>query len=97
MYSKTIVNTWNSWNSWNMLFLTFLVDKKLKAELKLANNAKESCSFEGNCKIWYIENIIGTQLADHRKFIIRLILAPYFVNVQKLTYAESFRRIKDGF
>jgi hypothetical protein len=35
------------------------------------------------------------QLSDHRKFAIRLILAPYFVNIQKLTDTECFSRIKE--
>jgi hypothetical protein len=35
------------------------------------------------------------RLADNRKFVISLILAPYFVNVQKLTDTDSFSRIKE--
>jgi hypothetical protein len=31
-------------------FQTFLVDKKLKADLKLANNAMQNCCYQSNCK-----------------------------------------------
>jgi hypothetical protein len=49
-----------------------------------------------NCRTTsYIDNLLNMQLTDHRKFIIRLILTPYFVNVQKLTDTESFSRIKE--
>jgi hypothetical protein len=34
-------------------------------------------------------------LKDYRKSSISLILAPYFVNVQKLTDVDSFNRIKE--
>jgi hypothetical protein len=33
-------------------------------------------------------------IADHRKFAISLILAPYFVNIKQLSDLESFDRIK---
>lgn len=34
------------------------------------------------------------QIEDHRKFAISLILAPYFVNIQNLSDAESYNKIK---
>jgi hypothetical protein len=76
-------------------FQTFLIDKKLKADSKQWKNASRNCDHGRVCKIGYIENILNLQLADHRKFIVSLILAPYFANIQKLTDTESFSRIKE--
>jgi DNA polymerase family B/Primase X len=76
-------------------FQTFLIDKKLKADSKQWKNASRSCDHGRVCKVGYIENILNLQLADHRKFIVSLILAPYFANIQKLTDTESFSRIKE--
>jgi non-catalytic primase subunit PriX-like protein len=76
-------------------FQTFLVDKKLKADLKLSNNAMQNCCYQSNCKTRYVENILNMRLADNRKFVISLIPAPYFVNVQKLTDTDFFSRIKE--
>jgi Primase X len=76
-------------------FQTFLVDKKLKADLRneKTNNTRYTVIISSN-KIAYIEKLLQRQLEDDRKFVISLVLAPYFVNVQKLTDADSFSRIK---
>ena len=34
-------------------------------------------------------------LSDYRKYAINLILAPYFINILKLSDEESFNRIKE--
>jgi hypothetical protein len=43
----------------------------------------------------YIEKLLNQSLEDYRKGAVSLILAPYFVNVQKLTDTESFTKIKE--
>ena len=43
----------------------------------------------------YIEILLKMPLKDYRKSTISLILAPYFVNVQELSDADSFDRIKE--
>jgi hypothetical protein len=65
-------------------FQTFLIDKKLKADLKQAENASKNYGRSSKTTL-YIENILNLQLSDYRKFTINLILAPYFANIQKLT------------
>jgi hypothetical protein len=44
--------------------------------------------------IAYVEILLSIQIPDHCKFAISLILAPYFVNIQNLSGAESFGKIK---
>jgi len=97
-----IVQQWDSSiplpNIDNLLveFQTFLVDKKLKAEIERDKNTNQRYGDERDCKTTpYVEKILNLQLADHRKFIISLILAPYFVNIQKLSDSDSFDKIKE--
>lgn len=40
--------------------------------------------------ISYTEKILNMQIADHRKFAISLLPAPYFVNRQHLSDSDSF-------
>ncbi len=42
-----------------------------------------------------MEKLLELPLSDYRKNAIGLILAPYFTNIVKLSYEESFNRIKD--
>jgi Primase X len=80
-------------------FQTYLIDKRLKAEVKEEKTVKNrhySCnSADLHNTIPYIEKLLNQSLEDYRKAAISLILAPYFVNVQRLTDADSFSRIKE--
>jgi Primase X len=80
-------------------FQTYLIDKRLKAEVKeeiTVKNRHYSCnSADIHNTIPYIEKLLNQSLEDYRKAAISLILAPYFVNVQKLTGPDSFSRIKE--
>jgi Primase X len=74
-------------------YQTFLVDKKLKAEIN-ENKCKEpdtSCTYI----LPYAERLLDMSIPDYRKFAISLILAPYFVNIQHLPDEETFCRIKE--
>jgi Primase X len=42
-------------------------------------------TFRGNTVLW-IEKLLQTQIDDYRKNAIGLILAPYLINVKKLSY-----------
>jgi len=67
----------------NMLieFQTFLVDKKLKAEMKESKfTSYTSCTSTTNI-LPYVERLLHMSIADYRKFAVSLILAPYFVNI----------------
>jgi hypothetical protein len=81
----------------NMLieFMTFLVDKKLKTELKIDSNRQINFNGFSSSTISYIEKLLEIRLSDYRKYSISLILAPYFVNILKLSREESFRRINE--
>jgi hypothetical protein len=78
-------------------FQTHLIDKKLKAGIRQQKTtANKSYSDGEDCKtIPYIERLLNITLEDYRKAAISLIIAPYFINVQKLTDADSFSRIKE--
>jgi hypothetical protein len=45
--------------------------------------------------ITYIEKLLEIGISDYRKNAIGLILAPYFVNILKLSDDESFIKMKD--
>jgi hypothetical protein len=67
-------------------FQTFLVDKKLKAEINqkqiIITKRNDSDSYNTNNIIPYVEKL--QSIPDHRKFAISLMLTPYFVNIQNL-------------
>jgi len=42
----------------------------------------------------YIEKLFNKPLDDFRKFCIRKIFVPYFVNVRRLPHSEAFNRTK---
>ena len=49
----------------------------------------------GLSKINWIETLLQTPIADYRKNAVALILAPYLINIRKMSYQESFLIIKD--
>jgi Primase X len=55
----------------------------------------ESNQFPANNRIQYIELLLEMPLIDCRKSAISLILALYFVNIQGLSDADSFNRIRE--
>ena len=76
-------------------FQTFLVDRKLKVEIKSKENEGKYHNYINDPNtISYVEKLLSIPLADHRKFAISLILAPYFVNIQHLSDSESYGKIK---
>jgi len=46
-------------------------------------------------KTLWIEKLLQIPLNDHRKFAIRLIFAPYFINFRGISYNTAFDMIKD--
>jgi hypothetical protein len=81
-------------------FQTFLIDRKLKVEVnqekrKIINKGLSiSNRPHANDRIQYVEQLLEMQLKDYRKTAISLILAPHFVNIQKLSDADSFNRTR---
>jgi Primase X len=87
-------------------FVTFLIDRKLKIDLQTERYAKEKVQSNDiqsskpitsptSTAITYVEKLLKIGISDYRKNAIGLILAPYFVNILKLSDDESFIRIKD--
>jgi hypothetical protein len=74
-------------------FQTFLVDKKLKAELE--ENKRKKFNTSSNNILPYAERLLSKSISDYRKFAVSLILFPYFVNIQHLSDTEAFCRIKE--
>ncbi len=77
-------------------FMTFLADRKLKSEFEKEKNKNNHIQkLFHTLTIPYIEKLLEIGISDYRKNAIGLILAPYFVNILKLSDEESFSRIKD--
>jgi hypothetical protein len=67
-------------------FYTYLVDKKIshdKATIIEISNKKRFSKRQNSIR--WIEKLLQIGLADHRKFLIRVILVPYFINIKHLT------------
>jgi predicted translin family RNA/ssDNA-binding protein len=52
-------------------------------------------SSNNNNRIEWIEKILLIPIEDCRKIIIDLILAPYLINIKKISYDEAYRVIKE--
>jgi hypothetical protein len=78
-------------------FRRYLIQEKIDnnvAERKwsrLSANAKTTTPIKG---IW-IEILLDTPIEDYRKEAIRLIIAPYLINIRKLAYDDAFNIMKN--
>jgi Primase X len=43
----------------------------------------------------WIETLFQTPIGEYRKNALRLIIAPYLINIRKLSYEEAFNVAKD--
>ena len=78
-------------------FYVYLADQKIK-ELQEMQRWKVKKQQSINSKIdtiTWIERLLQTPIEDDRKFVVWRILAPYLLNVRKLSYDEAFNIIKD--
>jgi hypothetical protein len=71
-------------------FYIYLVDRKLKEFNNMQRNQTER--YQGNVIPW-IEKLLDTPIDDYRKNAISLILAPYLINVKKLSYDAALNII----
>jgi len=73
-------------------FHAYLVDQKkeIKGKYRVKNNNLPSRTL-----IPWIEILLETPIEDYRKNALSLILAPYLINVKKLSYDDAFNIIKD--
>ena len=73
-------------------FRRYLINQKIN-DLNKKREAERRLNYQsniGNNNIFWIEKLLNTPVSDFRKNAINLILAPYLVNIKKLSYQESF-------
>jgi hypothetical protein len=84
-------------------FRTYLIQKKIdeaKQRQKILNMRRNKISdnnsnYNNNYYYeWIEERIIANPFTDCRKIIVDLILAPYLINIKKMSYDESYQMIK---
>jgi Primase X len=70
-------------------FYIYLADRKLKEFNNMQKNQPESHhAFRGNRILW-IEKLLETPIEDYRKTAVSLILAPYLINIKKVSYEDA--------
>ena len=58
-------------------------------------NHSNRYSNNNNNRIEWIEKILLYPIEDCRKIIVDLILAPYLINIKKISYDESYQKIRE--
>lgn len=105
-----IVQRWNEYSRPTITkellldFRRYLIQKKIdqynyrqRQTQKQKRNYNYSYLKNNNHTCYYyewIEQILQTSFEDCRKIIVDLILAPYLINIKKLSYQESYRIIR---
>jgi hypothetical protein len=89
-------------------FLAYLIDKVSKlakhdndnktyytflSEIKSSHVAEKNSRLPRKKSIDWIEALLQQPLVEHRKYCIWRILAPYFINVKRLSFDDSYKRI----
>jgi len=99
----TIVQEWNGVRSPLTIelleeFRTWLIQKKIDQEKQrqkiLVERSENKFIGSSNYYSW-VEHLIQTPIPDYRKLTIDLVLAPYFINIRKLSFEESYTIIKN--
>jgi Primase X len=78
-------------------FRRYLINQKIK-ELNKKRKIEERLDYQSiknNDTIFWIEKLLNTPISDFRKNATNLILAPYLVNIKKLSYQHSFDILTD--
>ena len=91
-------------------FCIYLTDQRLKEEERrhqLKYNSKNLKGFNYNNNnnnnnnnnkkdsVHWIETLLLTPIPDYRKYVIWRVLAPYLINVKRLSYQQAFSIIKE--
>jgi len=78
-------------------FRRYLINERIKERQrhKQPNHDSLHRSRSSNNVIPRIEKLIQTPTEDNRKFALWRILAPYLINIKKLSYDDAFNIIKD--
>ena len=77
-------------------FHAYLVDERIK-EIRLMRRIERRYGINKgqNNTISWIETLLETPISDYRKNAIGLILAPYLVNIRKISYESAHEIIKE--
>jgi Primase X len=77
-------------------FHDYLLDQKTK-EVKLKKRIEQKFGFKEGERhsLSWIETLLKTPVSDFRKNAIGLILAPYLINIRKMSYDEAFQMLQD--
>jgi hypothetical protein len=76
-------------------FYIYLADSKLKEIQKNRKPRKYSVHYENNHSIRWIETLLQTPIHDHRKYALWRIVAPYLINVRKVSYEDAVSIINE--
>jgi hypothetical protein len=75
-------------------FRRYLINQKI-IDLNKKRELEKRLPLKSNSNIFWIEKLLNTAIPDFRKNATNLILAPYLVNVKKLSYQQSFNILTD--
>ena len=95
-----IIQQWDGYRPpMNLLigsFHTYLINQKVRED-KLKKRIEKKFGFKSGQihTILWIETLLETPIEDYRKNAVGLILAPYLINIRKLTYEMASILIKD--
>ena len=79
-------------------FRRYLIQEKINYTFKDAKLRRRRSAYHTtttNRSISWIESLLQTSIEDYRKFVMWRILAPYLINIKKLSYDQAFTVIKD--
>ena len=79
-------------------FYIYLADSKLKEIDKNRKSRKYPVRYESknhNHKIRYIETLLQIPISDHRKYALWRIVAPYLINIRKLSQEDAVGIIRE--
>jgi Primase X len=72
----------------------YLIQERFE-EMGTESNRSHSNYVHQSNKTGWIETLLATSLTDHRKYILWRILAPYLINIKKLSYDEALKVTND--
>jgi hypothetical protein len=73
-------------------FYSYSADRRLKEFNMQKNQTENHYAFRANTIAW-IEKLLQTPIQDYRKNAVSLILAPYLINVKKVSYDAALNII----
>jgi hypothetical protein len=75
-------------------FRRYLIQEKIDNNIAKRKRSSHNTKITPSKRVW-IEVLLNMPIEDYRKEAIRRILAPYLINIRKLTYDDAFNVIKN--